>query len=451
MKHTQYIVSVLALVAILSSPFQVQAAEKNATLVLRPACPHDLNDTETVFGPIPDVEGYVTLADEVCPSFFVEDPQTLRTNELRIGDILEIDIVIENPSSQPVHAIRSWLSYDPGILEGVSVSINKAFPTITPGESDFDTKDGFVMIEASNNAERANAVQHIRAATIVFRVIATSAAGTPLTFYDVQPGGHTHVTTTENDIDQAILEDIPGSLKVAFAADTEQEAEITNENAGESASSTGFQSLFNNDEVRENTVNTENTTQTESPATEPEQPEDTANSTVSRTAFSLLQVRNLRLTTDGSSLYIGWDALNHQDLKAYNIYYGTTSGRYIQRKTILGEMNSLVLRALPVGTTYYVAIRAVSTTDEETAFSQEVSVEIGKPNTSTSPLLVGSIPVGPNGVNPVQGSVTNIGSVPGETGTSSTMAWLVLCSALIGTFIAARRQSHGVFSTPASS
>lgn len=457
MKHTSHTLSVLTVASLLITPLHALAAVRDVTLELKPACTNDLNDTETVFGPIPDVEGYVTLGNDTCPSFHVEDPQTLRTNELQIGDTLAIDIVLTNPSNQPIDHIRTWLSYDPDILEGISVVITDAFPSVTPGESDFDTENGYVMIEGSNETAGANTERYIRVATVTFRVIGTSPAGTPITFYDVQTGGHTTVTVMENGDDQEVLGDLPGSLKVLFGANTANSQSSSSSANEEVIPNENFDSLFDEgDQASSSQSSSEQSFSSEvlQPPVESGPTEEDvtppSNGTPQRTAFSLLQVRNLRLTTDGSTLYIGWDALNHQDLKAYNIYYGTTSGRYIQRKTVSSDMTSLVLRSLPLGETYYVAIRAVSNTDEESAFSQEASVEIGNPNSSTAPLILGSIDYGPNGVNPMQGNLSNTGGVvPGATGLPSTLAWLLGVSAVIGTAIAFRRQSkvHASYQT----
>jgi len=163
-----------------------------------------------------------------------------------------------------------------------------------------------------------------------------------------------------------------------------------------------------------------------------------------QTAFSLLQVRNLRATTDESAVYLGWDSLQSSQLKAYNIYYGTTSGQYIQRKTVEGSMQSLVLRPLPNGTQYYFAIRAVNTADEESAFSQEIGVVVGNPSTSTAPLALGS-----SGLSQYEGNLfANRGSVPGETGVPTVLALFFLTSAIIGTIFAAKRQSRALIRQP---
>jgi hypothetical protein len=160
-----------------------------------------------------------------------------------------------------------------------------------------------------------------------------------------------------------------------------------------------------------------------------------------RTAFALLQVRNLRATTEGGIAYLQWDALRSSMLKGYNVYYGSTSGQYIQRKTIPATNASVSIRNLPEGETYYFAVRAVSGQDEESAFSQEVSMEIGNPSTSTAP-LVASILTDAPGENPV---VTGgAGTLPGETGMGTTLAIFMLISAVIGTILASRRQLTAV-------
>jgi len=171
----------------------------------------------------------------------------------------------------------------------------------------------------------------------------------------------------------------------------------------------------------------------------PQEPQET-------TAFSLLQVQNLGVTTQGVSVYLGWDALQSSRLKAYNIYYGTTTGRYIQRKTVEGSMTSLVLHSLPEGTTYYFAIRAVSTDDEESAFSNEVSVTVGNPASSTAPFTADISGLEPAPPNPVQGG----NGVPGATGAPSIMVFLLFASAIIGTIFASRRQLVASVKKPTS-
>jgi len=156
-----------------------------------------------------------------------------------------------------------------------------------------------------------------------------------------------------------------------------------------------------------------------------------------KTAFSLLQVQNLRVTSENTTAFLKWDPLRSSTLKAYNVYYSATSGQYIQRKTVPPLTPSITIRNLPEKQTYYFAVRAVNMEDEESAFSQEVAVEIGNPSTSTAPLIA-SISTDAPGENPV---VTgDAGTLPGETGMGTIAAILLLISAAVGTVLAARRQ-----------
>ena len=147
----------------------------------------------------------------------------------------------------------------------------------------------------------------------------------------------------------------------------------------------------------------------------------------------------MRVTTEGSTVYVAWDPLASSELQGYNVYYGTEMGRYLQRRTLPVESNTIALRALPLDTTYYLAVRAINTKNEESAFSQEVAVKVGDPGSSTAPLR-GITDDSPRGQNPLEQSEAPAPSVPGETGIPTTILLLLLLSAVIGTLIAFRRQ-----------
>ncbi len=147
--------------------------------------------------------------------------------------------------------------------------------------------------------------------------------------------------------------------------------------------------------------------------------------------FTMLQVQGVRVTTEGSSAFLAWDALPSNEIVGYNIYYGTMMGSYIQRRGVEKSATSITIRALPTGTTYYFAVRGVNGGGQETDFSQEVAVSIGNPGTSTSPLNANSIPTPTPGTG---------GDIAGDTGVSSVLLLLLLISAVTGTGLAFRRQ-----------
>jgi hypothetical protein len=100
------------------------------------------------------------------------------------------------------------------------------------------------------------------------------------------------------------------------------------------------------------------------------------------------------------------------------------------------------IRALPLDTTYYFAVRGVNLTNEESAFSKEVAVTVGNPRTSSSP-LVGQIRGEglPPPTHPLaRGTRAPTAPLPGETGIPSTIVLFLTLSAVIGTSFALRRQ-----------
>jgi len=480
------------------APWKAGAQDlEGVSLVLEPHCVNEEQTlSDTALGPTPDILGEGKDEGSKCPSFEVENPKTLKTRPLKPGDILDMDIVIKNPSKEEIQRMRVWLNYDPTVLKGTNVEINdELFPTITPGEEDFDPSQGFVMIRGDADEESAPSDERILAARVEFEVISAPKSGTIIGFYDVQETGHTKVMQKSGSSPEGAyaLQTDPGNLRVVFAdtrectSDTQclegkcmdgicseysglvngsdcqidsqcesgsceggkcsDELETAPDSLPEEEQSAqegmpnGSQCLFNADCASLNCVNNICIALIPPPSLEPSgtpliPDTQTGIGQVSgiSTAFSLLQVQNLRVTTKDNSAFLGWDPLKSSQLKAYNIYYGTTQGQYIQRKTIEGAMQSLTIRNLPEETKYYLAVRAVSLTDEESAFSQEVYVSIGDPSTSSALLAMPSNTA--SLTNPVRGGNT----VPGETGIPSPLTFLVFASAIIGTAFAFRKQ-----------
>ncbi|OGJ66719.1 hypothetical protein A3F36_04790 [Candidatus Peribacteria bacterium RIFCSPHIGHO2_12_FULL_55_11] len=528
----------LILAVLLTISGTVHAIGTETTITLRPHCLLGYEEDNTVLKDGGDPEQIR------CPSFSVEDPQTLKTPDLRVGDILDLDIVVENPEEKDIARIRAWLAYDPNILQGDVIEISEEYSVVTPGESDFDTTEGYAKIEASSEGSGADDLQ-LFVARVQFTVLKTTPGGTVVNFFDVQTGGHTSVATGKDEEEEHLITREPGALHVVFAEEevaapavessssaasitavssapaqvssasaasvpaellTDGEACITNEqcrssrclsgicqgatplaagaacgsneqclsgscvnnacvggipavsSAASSAPAVSSQSTLtavggacqSNGECQSELcisnvcIPSLDSQRQENPSSVAPVPTAADNS-----AFSLLQVQNVRVTTEGSAIYLGWEALNSSQLKAYNVYYGTTTGRYIQRKTVESSVKSLAIRSLPLGTTYYFAVRAVNMVDQESAFSQEIAVTVGDPKTSTAPLAAGSIPTDGPGKNPVQGSVTGDGgTVPGATGIPSIALTLALLSAVIGTGFASRRQMVALTDTP---
>ncbi|MDB4979089.1 MAG: hypothetical protein JWM56_1275 [Candidatus Peribacteria bacterium] len=384
-----------------------------------------------------------------CPAFNVLDPRTLQTPVLAVGDTLDMDIVFQNVSLDPVHEFRVWIAYDPDVLEGAGLKLNGKFPVPYPDETDFYPKDGVAKIRAGREGTSVNGA-NIPFARIVFTVKKAGTAGISILSLDTTgaPDTHTYVRKGTAATDNLLAAE-QGSLQLRLQEGSASSVTSTSSssspgsgsapaqsgsgNVSSHISSTDVSSSFSSSGIPAFPTTTPTTTlppvAVPAPQPSPAPP--------SRTTFSLLQVQNLRAGTDGTTVYLTWDRLTSSELVGYNVYYGTRTGEYIQRKEVLPDAISLALRNLPAGTTYFIAIRGVNSSGEETAFSKEASLIVGDGRSSTSP-LAGSV----TGTrkNPVtKGNGSGAKTVPGETGAPAIILMIALCAAILSTLVFLKR------------
>jgi hypothetical protein len=82
----------------------------------------------------------------------------------------------------------------------------------------------------------------------------------------------------------------------------------------------------------------------------------------------------------GNSANLTWNAIADPDLAGYRVYYGTTSGTYLQPRgqgvdvpaTVAANVTNFTVMGLASGTTYFFAITAYGNTQFESDFSNEV-------------------------------------------------------------------------------
>lgn len=374
----------------------------------------------------------------LCPAYEVLNATEIKTGTLVAGDILDIDVVVQGSDYKKVRSVRSWLEYDPSILEGRSVEITSDVTSPTPGEQTFDAFNKLVKIggEVSSGFSTEETV----IARVTFRVT-TTTDDTRIRFNNYREDGLGHTAVNgpriiqgENGVlpappcigtllgckgtPEPLLFSEPSALVVSLKDETVVPDVVSSSAQSQMASST------------ESSIASSQTTSA--------LVIDGAGST-----FGILQVQGLRATTKDTSLFLGWNDLKSSALKGYNVYYGTVSGRYLQRRSVPATPPSLVIRDLEVGTTYYMSVRGVNNNDEETVFSQEVSITIGRPETASSP-LVGSVDINQNASgNAIPANLLtsqNGQSISGSTGVSDTLFIMAGISAVIGTFFAFRRQ-----------
>ncbi len=396
-----------------------------------------------------------------CPEYAVLDAEHFTTGQLAAGDIVDIDVLVRGSDYAKVRSVRSWIKYDPKVLEARSVEITSALPSPTPGEQNIEKSVGLVKIGGSSTNGFTSV--DTRIARVTFRVLET-AADTELSFqgYNDEGSGQTSVNSERNStggLDQGplppppcfdkilgcrgtttpLLSGEPGKLTVKLSAPamqgsilTAQAAEVSSTSSSSSVSSSIDYTNFEVQQTGGGVANMSASATTSSSSS------SVSSLSGQGSTFGILQVQDVRVTTKDDLIFLGWQALKSSELAGYNVYYGTVSGRYIQRRSLPATSTSLVLRDLIPGTTYYLAVRAVNAQNQESVFSQEVSVTVGKPETATSPMTKLPIDSGAVGGNPIEtrGGTT----IKGETGSASVFAWLLAGSALIGTAFAFRRQ-----------
>ncbi len=366
-----------------------------------------------------------------CPSYAVRDPLSKQTEELSIGDVLDMDLVLHNPSALPIKRFRVWISYDSTALEGENLALGDAFPAATPGEMDFSIADNYIKL--SGTAAQPITDDTIVLARIAMTVKAAPSVGVMLVYFD--PSGtdtaHTAAFTGEGESEDNVASSVQGLLVVRMQGSSSAASSapaVTSSIASSSVSSVPALSTASVPAA----VSSQMTSL--APVSSP------ASSVASlappiTTVFSKLQVQSLRVTTEGSSVFLAWNPLPSGELAGYNLYYGSISGRYLQRRSVDNVSQTVTIRALPVGQTYYFAVRAVNGQGIESDFSQEVAVTVGNPATSTSPLSGALIEGGPNGNAPGTG-----GSISGESGPTTWLLLFAVLSAVMGTLLAFRRQ-----------
>lgn len=411
----------------------------DVTFELRPHCVEaDHAAAEENFGgEVPHIDGVMDIAQTStvpCPEYEVRDPSSRQTDLLKVGDVLDMDLIMHNPSGRPIKRFRTWISYDSNVLEGMTLELSDAFPVATPGEADFSVADNYVKI--SGSSEQVVTGTKIVLARIVMTVKAAPSIGSALSFYDANgtESAHTGAFIEEGTTVENVSPVTQGSLAIRFEASAAASSVASTASSAPTATSSDPASSAS-------TVSSQASVAPMSSA--PTSLSSVSSVPVPPAVFSRLQVQSLRVTTEGSSVFLAWNPLPSADLAGYNLYYGTISGKYLQRRSVDKEGQTLTIRALPVGQTYYFAVRAVNGTGEESDFSQEVAVTVGNAATSTSPLSGALIEGGPNGNAPGTG-----GNVAGESGPASWLLLFAAVSAVTGTLLAFRRQWTAVSTLP---
>ena len=372
-------------------PVGVTAVAPDVTIKLRPHC-----------------------ESTMCPDFPRFDSETFITNGLKVGDMLDIDIILSNPTAQPIQSVQSWLEYDSSILEGVDVRISDSFPLVAPGEQAFAPRPGSGQAPDSDRGKigASNVSGGMKDAEIVFarvtfKVLKETEETVKIGFHDFSllgQEGKTKVLVIEGGRTANILKTRPDDLRLFFGEGSP---------SGSVPTPPITQPPVTNPPVATPPVTTLPITQP--PVTQPYPTDPT---------FVALQPQGLRVMTEGDppspdglrgagKVYLIWNPVSDPRVVGYNIYYGTVSGRYIQRRTVSTETTGVTIRNLPVGTRYYFAVTAFNAQGQDSEYSYEVAVTVGDPASSIAPF---TLEAGMGGSSIDGSAIGGGGKVPGGTG-----------------------------------
>lgn len=375
-----------------------------------------------------------------CGVFEATDEMSLTTKTMKVGDILDIDVVLRNGAGKGIETVRGWLSYDPSILEARSVTLSPVVTKPIPGEQTANPTLKIVKIGGGVGEIPSNRASIAR---VTFRV--KSAVDTTTIAFD----GY-----REDGLGQTAVNGVPvmdsattGLTEPPCFGDTILcQKKVTPMLTIEPASLNVRQDAPHPAAPIENPTDTPavQTEIAELPANT--QTTQTAGDTNRATSFTMLQVQDVRITSKDGTVYLAWKPLRSGELEGYNVYYSTVSGKYVQRKSVPKTANSLVIRDLEAGSEYFFAVKGYSATNQESVYSQEVSVIVGNPDSSSAPLAASALRSEPVRSNPVQSRGGT--AVSGETGVGDGIGLFLIISAIIGTAFAAHRQFHLFRSAP---
>ncbi len=430
------------------------------------------DDHQLVFVP------HCTEADRMkCSSFSVLDGTRLTTPRLQKGDILDIDIELRTSSLQSIRTLRSWVHYDSRALTARALELSPLLSAPFPSEQEIDREQGLVKIGGDLSSASLPGSRFV-VARMTFAVQDPSIASV-LSFYQFLPTGQGKTalqgvqTITGDGVQQkdstllalppcldsllgcgdadgvtlhtSLLRTAPASLVIDTDAPSVPLHSASD--VSSSASLPRAEPLLSPPVLAQDIGRTGATPSprdialTLSPETNAAAVPLTPPQTRPNETFRLLQIQNLRITTEGSSLLVAWQPLGSSALKGYNVYYGTVSGQYIQRRSIPMSPPSLTIRNLESGVQYYVSVRGFAEDNTETAFSEEASVTIGKPETASSPLLR-TLDSTEAPKNPL--AIREHVTLSGETGPTTSLMIFVFLSSIVGACFAWRHSSSAL-------
>lgn len=108
-----------------------------------------------------------------------------------------VRLMLNNPEKKPITSVQTWLTYNPKVLQGVSIDTKKTpFELTAPDGNGFDQNAGLVMIGRST--AKAVADTDISVAEVRFKKIGEGAVMIETYDYRSDLSGHTSANMMDN-------------------------------------------------------------------------------------------------------------------------------------------------------------------------------------------------------------------------------------------------------------
>ena len=137
--------------------------------------------------------------------------------------------------------------------------------------------------------------------------------------------------------------------------------------------------------------------------------------------FLLITLLSYVQISHGASLSLSWDANSEEDLAGYKVYYGNSSGNY-EEPIDVGNVTEYELSGLTEGETYYIAITAYDTSDNESVKSIEVSGVAQAPPDTQDPTITITSPTSSSTYS-TSNSTINIGGTASDNVGVTSVTW----------------------------
>ena len=128
---------------------------------------------------------------------------------------IKIKIMLENPEQKEIISARTWLAYDPAVLNAIEIdTTNSDFDLFAPGENNIDATAGVIKIGRSKTGAQKITSSQIIAAEVIFEKISTVTTSIDFFNYHEDNSGNTSINIQLDDSVFNILKkpDVPALI-----------------------------------------------------------------------------------------------------------------------------------------------------------------------------------------------------------------------------------------------